>query len=85
MKVAMWLAVMSLSLCLGCGEALPKPKADLKFSEGDVVEFVIGGIGQVIDTDGRLGDSMPYRIRLMTEEGPVYRFFREYEIREPRL
>ena len=85
-KIALWLSVMALGLCLGCTpEPEPTIKIDLKFRIGQEVNLVIGGRGQIIevhqpelDWHGRM--TSPYRVRINTDEGPKYMWFREFEL-----
>jgi hypothetical protein len=78
-KIAMWL-VMVLGLCLGCESNEPTVKIDLKFRRGQTVNLVVGGKGQIIDIDADDRRGLVYRVRVNTNEGPVYRWFREFEL-----
>ena len=80
-KIALWLSVMALGLCLGCTPP-PKPnvKVNLKFRRGQVINLKIGGRGQIIDVDDTPGDTCPYCIRINTNEGPKYKWFQEFEL-----
>ena len=88
-KIAMWLSVMALGLCLGCTpEPEPTIKIDLKFKRGQEVRLVIGGWGQVIEARQPELDwhglmTCPYRVRIDTDHGPKYMWFREFELETP--
>lgn len=80
-KIAMWLAVMALGLCLGCTpEPKPTIKIDLKFRHGQTVYLKIGGRGQIVNVDASGGGRMPYRVRIQTDEGPKFMWFDEFEL-----
>lgn len=74
-KIALWLSVMALGLCLGCTPE-PKPHVNLKFREGQIVDLKIGGRGQIVNVtkDGR------YQVRIQTDKGSRYETFREFEL-----
>jgi len=53
-KIALWLTVMALGLCLGCiPESEPTIKIDLNFRKGQTVNLKIGDRGQIIDVDAK--------------------------------
>jgi hypothetical protein len=79
-KIALWLAAMALGLCLGCAEPKPVLRVDLKFRQGQTVNLVIGGKGQIIEVDNRVGDRRPYRVRIRTDEGSRFEWFHEFEL-----
>jgi len=78
-KIAMWLSVMALGLCLGCTPE-PAVRIDLKFRQGQMVDLKIGGRGQIINVDASGNGMMPYRVRIRTDEGPKYMWFDEFEL-----
>lgn len=89
-KIALWLAVMALGLCLGCqGSILDSAiqnkhkhknpvEINLKFREGQTVKLVIGGRGQVVKVHPNR--EKPYLVRVNTNGGPTYLYFREFEL-----
>jgi hypothetical protein len=88
-KIALWLAVMALGLCLGCESSLeqhtrqwkerPDIHINLKFKERQIVKLKIGGVGQIIRIDYK-GDN-PYGVKMRSEYyGTVIRWFEEYEL-----
>ncbi len=73
--------LLILVLCLGCAE--PTIRINLKFRQGQTVNLKIGGRGQIIEVDKTwIGNHMPYRIRIQTDGGPKYMWFREFELEE---
>ena len=88
-KIALWLTVMALGLCLGCESSLDKHRRqfearpdihiDLKFKERQVVNLKIGGVGQIMRIDHK-GDK-PYGVKMRSEYyGTIIRWFREFEL-----
>jgi uncharacterized protein YodC (DUF2158 family) len=55
-----------------------KPKVELRFEIGDVVDLKIGGQGQVIQI--YKNSNRPYEIRIRTDAGLDYSRFKEFEL-----
>ena len=87
-KIALWLAVMALGLCLGCEtypekhrrrlEARPDIHFNLKFEKGQIINLKIGGREQIIKVASK--DDKPYKVRIRTDDGWIDHWMDEFEL-----
>ena len=71
--------LLALVMC-GCGlnGVEPKrPRVELRFQIGDMVDLKIGGNGQVIDI---VGSNRPYYVRIRTDAGIERVWLDEFEL-----
>jgi len=69
--------LLALIVC-GCQPVEPQPEVQLRFKIGDIVDLQIGGKGQIIDIN--YTRNAPYTIRIKTDQGCDYLYFREFEL-----